>query len=260
MARIPGRPGPRVPDRRRVRDAEAELADAVDVLFPGAPESPEAPEAPAPETQALETPAPETPDAARDLDLARSTRSPRSARPTRTGTPRSRRRRRPLVPGPARDVLGTDRAGSAADDPGGDDPGGERPRRRTGALPLTDPRWAHRDPLGRAVSAVAGVGALWAAGRLGHGRRDRLLWACALAPDLALVIGVRAAPRYVRMPGYAIRPYNALHSPLIPAGLLAVAGLGGGRRVAVAGLAWLGHIALDRAQGYGPRDAEGYVS
>lgn len=118
----------------------------------------------------------------------------------------------------------------------------------------------HRDPLKRAVSGVAGVAALAAAARLGHGRRDRLLWTCAVAPDTALLIGISAAPAFERLPSYAVRPYNVLHSPAIPAGLLAAAVLTRRSRPAVAGLAWLGHIGVDRAFGYGRRTPEGYVS
>ncbi|MEU3462672.1 DUF4260 family protein [Streptomyces sp. NPDC006733] len=119
--------------------------------------------------------------------------------------------------------------------------------------------WAHRHPAGRAVSLAVGLGALGGALALG-GRRDRLLWFCAAAPDSALLLGIAGAPTWNRMPSYAVRPYNVLHSPAVPAVLLTAAALTGRRRLAVAGLAWLGHVGWDRACGYGPRDAAGYVT
>ncbi|MDJ0341801.1 DUF4260 family protein [Streptomyces sp. H10-C2] len=133
-------------------------------------------------------------------------------------------------------------------------------------LPAAAPRWSgdpatwgHRHPAGRAVSLVVGLGALGAAVALG-GARDKVVWICAVAPDTALLIGIAGAPTWHRMPSYAVRPYNLLHSPAVPAVLLAAAALTGRRRLTVAGLAWLGHIGWDRALGYGPRDAAGYVT
>lgn len=119
--------------------------------------------------------------------------------------------------------------------------------------------WAHRHPAGRAVSLAVGLSALGGAVALG-GRRDKVLWFCAVAPDTALLLGIAGAPTWHRMPSYAVRPYNLLHSPAVPAVLLTAAALTGRRRLAVAGLAWLGHIGWDRACGYGPRDAAGYVT
>ncbi|MCZ4097887.1 MULTISPECIES: DUF4260 family protein [Streptomyces] len=119
--------------------------------------------------------------------------------------------------------------------------------------------WAHRHPVGRAVSLAVGLGALGGAVALG-GRHDKVLWFCAVAPDTALLLGIAGAPTWHRMPSYAVRPYNVLHSPAVPAVLLTAAALTGRRRLAVAGLAWLGHIGWDRACGYGPRDAAGYVT
>jgi hypothetical protein len=120
--------------------------------------------------------------------------------------------------------------------------------------------WFHRHPAGRAVSLAVAVGAFRTAYRLGHGRRDPLLWTCAVAPDVALLIGIAAAPTWQRLPRYAVAPYNALHSPAVPAALLAAAAARRNPRLTVAGLAWLAHLAWDRACGYGPRDADGYVS
>jgi hypothetical protein len=119
--------------------------------------------------------------------------------------------------------------------------------------------WTYQAPAGRATSALVGVAAL-AAARALAGPRSTTLRVCAVAPDVALLIGVTAAPTWKRLPPYAIGPYNALHSPAIPAALLLTAAARRHRGTTVAGLAWLAHIAIDRAFGYGPRDAQGFVA
>ncbi|MEV4441656.1 DUF4260 domain-containing protein, partial [Streptomyces sp. NPDC049577] len=62
------------------------------------------------------------------------------------------------------------------------------------------PRFLHRHPAGRALSLAVGLGALAAALKTGgrHGRRT--VWTAALAPDVALLIGIRAAPTWDRLP------------------------------------------------------------
>lgn len=122
--------------------------------------------------------------------------------------------------------------------------------------PLT---WSHRHPVGRAVSLGIGVAALTTAVRLG-GARNRLLWTCAVAPDVALLIGIRSAPTWQTLPSYAIGPYNTLHAPALPAALLGAGAVARHRQTTVAALAWLAHIAVDRAWGYGPRAPDGTVS
>jgi hypothetical protein len=120
--------------------------------------------------------------------------------------------------------------------------------------------WTFRAPAGRATSALVGVAALAAARAIG-GPRSRTLWVCAVVPDVALLIGIAAAPTaWQQLPPYAIRPYNVLHSPAVPAGLLLTAAATRHRGTTVAGLAWLAHIAVDRAFGYGPRDSKGFVA
>jgi D-alanyl-D-alanine dipeptidase len=121
------------------------------------------------------------------------------------------------------------------------------------------PGWTYRTPAGRATSALTGVAAL-AAARAVAGPRSRTLRVCAVVPDVALLIGIAAAPTWKQLPPYAIRPYNTLHSPAVPAALLLTAAVARHRGTTVAGLAWLAHIAIDRAFGYGPRDAEGFVA
>ncbi|MEV6398574.1 DUF4260 family protein [Streptomyces sp. NPDC051907] len=116
--------------------------------------------------------------------------------------------------------------------------------------------WTYRHPVGRAVSGAVGLLALGAGARVG-GRRSRALWTAAVLPDVALLYGISAAPAFERLPAYAVRPYNVLHSPAVPVALFALAAVAGSRRTAVAGLGWLGHIAVDRAFGYGPRRPDG---
>ncbi|CAM3034931.1 DUF4260 family protein [Streptomyces albus] len=116
--------------------------------------------------------------------------------------------------------------------------------------------WTYRTPWGRTLSATAGLAALYAGVRLG-GPRDRLLWTCAVLPDVALLYGAASAPTFDPLPRYAVRPYNVLHSPGVPLVLLGAARAVRSRRPAVAACGWLAHIAVDRAWGYGPRAADG---
>ncbi|MFD4141052.1 MULTISPECIES: DUF4260 family protein [unclassified Streptomyces] len=116
--------------------------------------------------------------------------------------------------------------------------------------------WTYHAPAGRALSGVVGVAALVAGARLG-GRRNKVLWTAAVLPDVALLYAIAAAPDFERLPRYAVRPYNVLHSPAVPATLLSFAAVTRSRTTAVAGLGWLAHIAVDRAFGYGPRRPDG---
>jgi hypothetical protein len=49
------------------------------------------------------------------------------------------------------------------------------------------------------------------------------LWTTTVLPDIALLYGIAAAPDFERLPSYAVRPYNVLHPPAIPATLPAFA-------------------------------------
>ena len=77
----------------------------------------------------------------------------------------------------------------------------------------------------------------------------QLVVAGAVAPDLALLLGA-GAPAPGQLHPRAVPYYNAVHrfwgpallAPLVPA----------------LGLAWGFHVALDRAVGYGLRDAHGF--
>ncbi|MFI8852397.1 DUF4260 family protein [Streptomyces sp. 891-h] len=117
--------------------------------------------------------------------------------------------------------------------------------------------WSWRSPWGRVCSGTVGAVALCAGARLG-GPRSRVLWTCAVLPDVALLYGIAAAPSaFDPLPAYAVRPYNVLHSPGVPLALFGAARLLGSRNLHVAACGWLAHIATDRACGYGPRAPDG---
>lgn len=88
----------------------------------------------------------------------------------------------------------------------------------------------------------------------------------AILPDVAL-IGAFREPGLLKSERVAF--YNALHAPWIPLVLIAASivaplpslgwGLRGGLELFLAGLAWLMHIALDRAVGYGVRERDGSI-
>ena len=90
--------------------------------------------------------------------------------------------------------------------------------------------------------------------------------AFAILPDLSLI---GAFAQRGRLRPARVRAYNLAHTPWIPLALIAVSvvlplpalgwGLRGGLELFLAGLAWLLHIAIDRACGYGLRDADGGI-
>ncbi|WP_030678954.1 DUF4260 family protein [Streptomyces sp. NRRL B-1347] len=84
----------------------------------------------------------------------------------------------------------------------------------------------------------------------------------ALAPDLALFVGLSEAPRTARgqLPPRAVPYYNAAHRALVPLALLAVYTVVPltWPPVLAALCAWLAHISYDRAFGYGLRTKEGF--
>jgi uncharacterized membrane protein YfcA len=82
----------------------------------------------------------------------------------------------------------------------------------------------------------------------------------AIMPDIGLVYGFSSSLAKGQLHPRAVPLYNALHSaggPLITL----LAGLSGPAPgwILVAGLAWLSHVAFDRAIGYGLRDRNGYI-
>lgn len=84
-----------------------------------------------------------------------------------------------------------------------------------------------------AISAYLLLGGWWWSGLL-------LLF----APDLAFV-------GFLAGPVAGVAAYNAIHRPLAPALLLGLAALADSRIGTLLTLAWLAHIAMDRAAGYG---------
>lgn len=92
--------------------------------------------------------------------------------------------------------------------------------------------------------------------------------AFSLLPDVAL-IGAFDSSRPGRLRPTRVTFYNALHRPwaglalLVVGAVVVLPALGGvddsGKLIAVAGVAWLAHIAADRALGYGLRDADGAI-
>ncbi|MBN7793163.1 DUF4260 family protein [Microbacterium esteraromaticum] len=91
--------------------------------------------------------------------------------------------------------------------------------------------------------------------------------AFALLPDVAL-IGAFDPTRSGALRPDRVVGYNMLHLARFPVLLIAggslitlpvVGGAPGGAVVVGMGLAWLAHIAVDRAVGYGLRDRDGYI-
>lgn len=84
--------------------------------------------------------------------------------------------------------------------------------------------------------------------------------AFAIMPDIGLLYGMSASLEKGQLLPRAVPLYNALHSVGGPV-VAILAGLSGPAPdwLLVAGLAWLAHVAVDRAIGYGLRDKNGYV-
>ncbi len=84
-------------------------------------------------------------------------------------------------------------------------------------------------------------------------------WALALwlLPDLAMLLGITSgAARDGRLAPRALPIYNAVHTYVGPLVLVA-AGVLTGPVVLGLGLIWLSHVSIDRAAGYGLRNADG---
>lgn len=112
----------------------------------------------------------------------------------------------------------------------------------------------------RAAYATAGAAllALAAAAASEHGA-----WALAsvglLGPDLALLLGAGRGLAHGQLHPRAVGAYNALHRFWAPLALVIAAGLDVlGPGWLALGLAWAAHVAVDRAVGYGLRDAQGF--
>jgi hypothetical protein len=83
------------------------------------------------------------------------------------------------------------------------------------------------------------------------------LFACAAAPDLALLVGIAPGLEKGRLHPRAVPLYNAAHSLVGPA-LLAAATVVLGPAWLVGALGWALHITLDRSVGYGKRTPDGF--
>jgi hypothetical protein len=99
--------------------------------------------------------------------------------------------------------------------------------------------------LGAAVAAAISQGGWW------------LLVAFAIAPDIALLLGIGTGLERGQLHPRAVPLYNAAHSYAGPA-LLAVASLVLPPGFLIGGLAWAFHVSLDRSVGYGMRTRDGF--
>jgi hypothetical protein len=92
-----------------------------------------------------------------------------------------------------------------------------------------------------------------------HGTGVWQLAAFGLGPDLALLLGAAAGLEKGQLHPRAVPLYNILHRPWLPLALLTLASFGFvPRGYLVGGLAWLLHIGVDRAVGYGLRTRDGF--
>ena len=130
----------------------------------------------------------------------------------------------------------------------------ETPVRTYRVPPMTAPFPAR---LGSGLLALL-LGAVLAAVLIAPVGGGRQALGFALAPDLALFVGI--APRLERgqLHPRAVPLYNALHHVAGPLLLGIAALLGLGWPWLAGALAWGLHIAVDRAVGYGPRTADGF--
>jgi len=115
----------------------------------------------------------------------------------------------------------------------------------TATLPMTRIAYAAAAALLLATAIFAAADGMW-----------WIVVAGVLAPDLPLFAGGGRGLARGQLHPRAVPAYNLTHRVggplvLIAAGLLGSAWL-------VAGLAWAAHIAVDRAVGYGLRDAAGF--
>jgi len=81
----------------------------------------------------------------------------------------------------------------------------------------------------------------------------------AMAPDLAFLAGAGQAVARGQLAPRAVPVYNVLHHPTLPMTIAAASAVGFlSTWWLPAALAWLAHIAFDRAAGYGLRTREGW--
>lgn len=84
----------------------------------------------------------------------------------------------------------------------------------------------------------------------------------AVAPDLSFLVGAPGPRRHGQLPRRAVPVYNLLHRPAVAVAVMLTCLVPDAPDVAVPlftfGLAWMQHIASDRALGFGLRTAEGW--
>lgn len=80
------------------------------------------------------------------------------------------------------------------------------------------------------------------------------------APDLSMLVGASTPKPKGYLAPQAVPVYNAVHRLAGPIALLAVFSVVPSSAGFAAGLAWLAHIAIDRAAGYGPRRSDGSIA
>lgn len=115
----------------------------------------------------------------------------------------------------------------------------------------------------RAVYGVVGLLALAAAilEATRHGGATIAATAFFLtAPDLSMLVGASQATPKGYLAPRAVPVYNAVHQLGPPLVVLAVFSIVPSTAGFAAGLAWLAHIAIDRAMGYGRRAADGSIA
>jgi len=113
----------------------------------------------------------------------------------------------------------------------------------------------------RLAYALAGVAALAgtiAAATYGDGRAVTAAVFLAIAPDIPLFFGFGAGLAKGQLHPRAVPAYNASHRLIGPGLVLLAAAVAASPMVAAAGLAWLAHVLIDRACGYGLRTADGW--
>jgi hypothetical protein len=80
-----------------------------------------------------------------------------------------------------------------------------------------------------------------------------------IMPDLAFLVGIGQPHDQGQLPARAVPLYNLLHRPALPLALFCLAALAHLDLFWFAGgLAWLAHVAIDRAAGYGLRIPDGW--
>jgi hypothetical protein len=107
-----------------------------------------------------------------------------------------------------------------------------------------------------ALAAACLGGAVFAIGRY-----DASLWALAflIAPDLSFLAGVGQQSAPGQLPPRAVPVYNLVHRPVVPLLLLVVSLVGAVPSAwSAVALAWLAHISIDHAAGYGLRTRDGW--